>query len=70
MTILGRHLAVRPGIGGGPLPSSLAPQVGRREGPVRVREPGDGPTWLWSMEDVVALIDARSTKISGEAIVG
>jgi hypothetical protein len=33
-----RDLAVRPGLGGGPLPSSLAPQVGRREGPVRVRD--------------------------------
>jgi hypothetical protein len=25
---------------------------------------------LWSMEDVVAMIDARSTKVSGETMVG
>jgi hypothetical protein len=25
---------------------------------------------LWSMEDVVVLIDARSTKISGKTVIG
>lgn len=27
-------------------------------------------SWIWSMEDVVALVDARSAKVSGETLVG
>ncbi|MFI4948634.1 MAG: hypothetical protein ACHQC9_07530 [Alphaproteobacteria bacterium] len=27
-------------------------------------------SWLWPMEDVVTLIDARSAKVSGNTLVG